>query len=227
MKWLTTLFTSSIGRKLIMSLTGLFLCTFLVVHLIGNLQLLADDGGVAFNDYSYFMTHFTPIKVVSYGLYLFILLHAILGIILALNNRKAKGKKYKVKSSAGASWASKNMALLGTLVFAFLLIHMGDFWLKMKMDQLDMVESASLGHAVKDLYSRVSVAFQNPLIVIAYVVGQIVLAFHLWHGFGSAFITLGINNKKYTPIINFIGRAFSIIVPLGFAIIPILYFLTK
>lgn len=226
MKWLTSLLTSSVGRKLIMSLTGLFLISFLLIHLVGNLQLLANDGGTAFNDYAYFMTHFTPIKVVSYGLYFFILLHAILGILIWAKNRKAKGSNYKVSTSANASWASKNMALLGTLILAFIFIHMGDFWFKMKFtNQLDMVNSVAVGEQVNDLYGRVAVAFANPLIVIAYVIGQIVLAFHLWHGFGSAFITLGLNNKKYFPIVNTIGRIFAILVPLGFAIIPIVHYL--
>ncbi len=225
MKWLTSLLTSSIGRKLIMALTGLFLCSFLVIHLIGNLQLLVDDGGVAFNDYAYFMTHFLPIKIVSYGLYAGIILHSIMGIALWLQNRKKKGVGYKGGKAQG-SWASKNMGLLGTLILAFIFIHMGDFWFKMKFtDTLKMVSSEALGHDVKDLYKRVSIAFENPLIVIAYVIGQLVLAFHLWHGFASGFVTLGINNKKYTPIIETIGRVFAIVVPVGFVIIPILHYL--
>lgn len=224
MKWLTSLLTSSIGRKLIMSLTGLFLCSFLVIHLIGNLQLLKDDGGVAFNDYAYFMTHFMPIKIVSYGLYAGILLHAILGLMLWSQNKAKKGVKYKGGNGAKGSWASKNMALLGTLILAFIFIHMGDFWFKMKSGALPMVMSESLGFKVNDLYSRVAEAFQNPLLVLAYVVGQLVLAFHLWHGFASGFVTLGLNNKKYTPIVEAIGRVFAVVVPLGFVLIPVLHF---
>ena len=213
-----------------MSLTGLFLCSFLVIHLIGNLQLLIEDdvAGATFNDYAYFMTSFLPIKIVSWGLYASILLHAILGISIALKNKKMKGKSYKGGNGAQGSWASKNMALLGTLILAFIFIHMGDFWFKMKWTNYFsgelLVASEALGHDVKDLYSRVTQAFQNPLIVIAYVIGQLVLAFHLWHGFASGFVTLGLNNKKYTPIIEFAGRAFAIIVPLGFVIIPIFHY---
>lgn len=229
MKWLISLITSSIGRKLIMSLTGLFLCSFLVIHLIGNLQLLVDDNGVAFNDYAYFMTHFMPIKIVSWGLYAMILLHAILGLLIWAKNKKMKGKSYKGGNGAKGSWASKNMALLGTLILAFIFIHMGDFWFKMKWTNYFsgelMVASEALGHDVKNLYARVAEAFQNPLIVIAYVIGQLVLAFHLWHGFASGFVTLGLNNKKYTPIIQGIGKAFAVLVPLGFVIIPIFHYL--
>ena len=104
---------------------------------------------------------------------------------------------------------------------------MGDFWLKMKMGELPMVMSQSLGHEVNDLYARVAEAFKNPILVIAYIVGQIILAFHLWHGFGSGFISLGLNNKKYSPIINFIGKAFAVLIPLGFAAIPAIHFLLK
>ncbi len=225
MKWLTTLFTSSLGRKLIMSLTGLFLCSFLVIHLLGNFQLLKGDDGVAFNDYAYFMTHFLPIKIVSFGLYAMILVHAILGIMLTIQNKKAKGKTYAKSGTTNVSWASKNMGLLGTLILAFIFIHMGDFWFKMKMDQLPMVMSESLGFEVKNLYFRVAQAFENPVIVIAYIIGQLVLAFHLWHGFGSGFVTLGLNNKKYSPIINAIGRIFAVVVPIGYALIPIIHYL--
>jgi succinate dehydrogenase / fumarate reductase cytochrome b subunit len=84
--------------------------------------------------------------------------------------------------------------------------------------------SDALGHKVKDLYSRVSEAFNNPLIVAAYVIGQLVLAFHLWHGFASGFVTLGLNNKKYTPIVETIGRVFAVIIPLGYVIIPIFHY---
>lgn len=217
--------TSSIGRKLIMSLTGLFLVLFLVVHLAGNLQLLADDGGESFNSYAYFMTHNGFIKFVAYGNYFFIILHAIVGIMIAVKNRKAKGQKYAVSSMSETSWSSRNMALLGTLILAFIFIHMGDFWYKMKFGDMGMVASASLGHEVKDLFTRVNVAFDNPLIVVVYVIGQIVLALHLWHGFQSAFQTLGFNHPKYTPIIKGLGKIIAIVIPVGFAIIPLLHYL--
>lgn len=223
MRWLIDFFASSIGRKIIMSLTGLFLIIFLVVHLIGNFQLLKGDGGQAFNEYTYFMTHNPLIKTVSYGLYLFIVIHTFVGIVLWARNRKAKGKANAVSTSANSGWASKNMALLGTLIFAFILIHMGDFWWKMKFGETPtmMIE----GQEYKDLYTLVVASFGNLMIVGAYIVGMIVLAFHLWHGFQSAFQTLGINHHKYTPIIKGVGKIYAILVPLGFAIIPIyMYF---
>ena len=224
MTWLTKFLTSSIGRKLIMSLTGLFLVLFLIVHLAGNLQLLVDDGGNAFNGYAYLMTHNPLIKVIAYGNYFFILVHAFQGILLALANRKAKGTKYAVNTNEAASWASKNMALLGILIFAFILIHMGDFWFKMKFtDQLAMVSVEGLDNQVKDLYTQVTTSFSIWWLVVIYLVGMAVLSFHLWHGFQSAFQTLGINHKKYTPLIESFGKFFALVVPIGFAIIPIVY----
>jgi succinate dehydrogenase / fumarate reductase cytochrome b subunit len=224
MKWLISFFTSSIGRKVIMSLTGLFLCLFLVVHLAGNLQLLKHDDGYAFNTYTYFMTHNPLIKFISYFTYFFILLHAVQGVMLSIYNRRAKGKAYAVKTNANASLASKNMALLGILILAFLIMHMGDFWLKMKMGALSMVSYEGYDHEIINLFERVGAAFEIPWMIIVYVLGQIILAFHLWHGFESAFQTLGINHKKYTPIIKLVGRLYSILIPVGFAIIPIIYF---
>lgn len=208
-----------------MSLTGLFLISFLIIHLIGNLQLLYDDGGEAFNTYAYFMTHNPLIKTVSIGLYVLILLHAIQGLIIAFQNRMAKGSRYAVSTKENTSWPARNMALLGTLIFAFILIHMGDFWLKMKLDWLETVDYDGYDEPIKDLFGRVSIAFQNPYIVAAYVIGQIVLALHLWHGFQSAFQTLGLNHKKYTPIIQGLGKLYAIAVPAGFVLIPIYHFL--
>jgi succinate dehydrogenase / fumarate reductase, cytochrome b subunit len=231
MKWLTTYLTSSIGRKWTMGLTGLFLILFLIVHLIGNFQLLKDDGGESFNKYTYFMTHNPLIKTVSYGLYFFIILHTIQGLLLWRDNKKAKGQNYAVKATVpGVKIESQYMALLGTLILFFLIIHMGDFWYKMKFTDLMAMRSYgdfAEGEPIKDLYARVSEAFMNPLLIAAYVVGQIVLFFHLKHGFQSAFQTMGINHPKYTPFIKSVGLVYAILVPLGFAIIPIIFFATK
>ena len=230
MKWLTHYLTSSIGRKMTMSLTGLFLILFLIVHLLGNLQLLANDGGESFNKYGHFMTHFLPIEIIAYGLYAFIVLHAIQGLLLWRANKKSKGTTYIAKiASPNTTWSSRHMALLGTLILAFLFIHMGDFWAKVKLHQLDLKTYASYnnGVGVDDLYTRVTAAFHNPFIVIIYLVGQAVLAFHLWHGFQSAFQTLGVNHPKYTPLIKGLGKFYSVVVPALFALIPVYMFLNR
>ncbi len=229
MAWLTNYLTSSIGRKLTMSLTGLFMILFLVVHLLGNFQLLHDDEGEAFNKYTYFMTHFPLIKMISYGLYFFIIVHTVQGLMLWSANRKAKGQTYAVKTRPpGVTWASGNMALLGTLILAFLIIHMAQFWGQMHFG--DMATKAykdfAEGEPIKDLYSLVADTFKNPLMIALYVVGQAVLAFHLWHGFQSAFQTLGVNHPKYTPAIKWVGKAYAILIPVGFAAIPIIFYFT-
>lgn len=220
MNWFSTFITSSIGQKIVMTLTGLFLILFLLVHLAGNLQLLADDGGKAFNIYTDFMGHNPLIQTVAKLLYLFILVHAVQGIAIAYKNRKAKEKKYDVAPKDSGTWVSKNMALLGILIFAFLMLHMGDFWWKLKFhDNLPMVTYD--GTTMVDAYAKVSETFSQLPFVIAYIIGLVALGFHLIHGFQSAFQTLGLRHKKYTPIIEWLGIIYSIIVTIGFAVMPI------
>ncbi len=222
------LFKSSIGRKLVMSLTGLFLITFLVVHLIGNLQLLYGDDGATFNQYAYFMTNNPLIKFTSYGLYFFIILHTIQGLMIAFFNKQASASKYAVNTNENSSWASKKMALLGTIILVFLFIHMGDFWFRMKIGWISYVEYPGYDVEIANLYERVVITYSKLWIVIIYLLGLLGLAFHLNHGFASAFQTLGLNHKKYTPLINGLGKAYSILIPLGFAIIPIyIYFINR
>jgi len=219
MRWLIDFMTSSIGKKLVMSLTGLFLVSFLVIHLLGNLQLLVPDDGVKFNTYAKFMTTNPLIKFISIGLYAGILLHAIQGLLIVFANKKAKGSKYAVTTYENGSWMSKNMGLLGTLILFFLFVHMGDFWLKMKLGDIPMVTYD--GVEMQDLYGRVYMAFSQVWIVIVYLIGLVALALHLLHGFQSAFTTLGLRHKKYTPLIKLMGIGFSIVIPALYALIPI------
>jgi len=124
---------TSIGRKVLMSLTGLFLCSFLIVHVAGNLALFYHDEGLSFNQYSLFMTTFTPIKVISYLLYATIVLHAISGFRLVFSNQKARPVGYKaMKDPRSSSWASKNMGILGTILLIFIVTHMANFWFEYK-----------------------------------------------------------------------------------------------
>ncbi|MEM6299874.1 MAG: succinate dehydrogenase cytochrome b subunit [Bacteroidota bacterium] len=221
MSWLSSTFSSSIGQKVIMSLTGLFLCSFLLVHLSGNFQLLAGDNGLAFNAYAKFMTTFPLIKVLSYGLYAGILLHAIKGLALAYQNYKARPVKYGyTKPGTSSSWASRNMAILGTIVLLFIIIHMKNFWYEMHFGEVPMDANGN-----KNLYAVVSEVFSLWWYVALYVIAMASVAFHLLHGFQSAFQTLGLNHKKYSPTIKIIGVIFSIGVPLGFASIPIYMFI--
>lgn len=224
MSWLTNTLSSTLGRKLLMALTGLFLIIFLIVHLIGNLQLLADDGGDAFNVYAKFMTTNPVIKTTSYLLYATFLIHIIWAVLLTVQNRSARPVGYnKSGASTNSTWSSRNMGFLGSIVFIFLVMHLANFWWKMKFGEMPMVDIA--GTPYKDLYAVVSQAFGELWIVIFYVVAMIGLMFHLYHGFQSAFQTLGLNHPKYNPAIKVIGTAFAIIVPALFASIPVLMYL--
>lgn len=226
MSWFTNFLTSSIGRKLVMSLTGLFLILFLVVHLAGNLQLLAGDEGRQFNEYAKFMTTNPLIKTISYLLYAFILIHAVQGWIIWRKNRAARGGNgYAVKVTRAVStdsWPARNMAQLGTIIFIFIMIHLYQFWLQMKLDYLPYVTYEGVSY--KNLYDPVRDAYSNLGFVVFYVVSMAIIGLHLDHGFQSAFQTLGINHKKYTPLINGVGKLYAILVPLGFAAIPVVMY---
>lgn len=257
------IFNSSIGRKVIMSLTGLFLCLFLIVHVSGNLQLFNDDQGLSFNQYTVFMTTFTPIKIVSYLLYATIIIHALSALALTLANNKARNVKYRSKKDPrSSSWASKNMGILGTVLLIFIVTHMANFWYKYKFGETPWVEysvDVNTGEftqppvmlnaadltpneyviensegmmvrkvIVKDLYSVVDTAFKQPLLVVLYIIGMIALAYHMVHGFQSAFQTLGIRHGTFTPIIKSAGIwIFGIIIPLLFAAMPVYFYFIK
>ena len=249
-------FNSSLGKKLIMALTGLFLCTFLIVHLGGNLLLFKNDDGYSFNLYANFLTHFPPIEVIAYLLYLCIFVHAVYALILTIQNRKARPVAYAAVNKSPATWSSKNMGLLGSILFLFIVIHMSDFWFNYKYSSkmgfkeyrtdLATDKTSSVDYVpvspdfeksvttennfeiirVKDLHARVANSFKNLLYVIFYVIAMFAVAFHLLHGFQSAFRTLGWVHRKYTPIVHFIGTwLFAVIIPIGFAAMPVVYYI--
>jgi succinate dehydrogenase / fumarate reductase cytochrome b subunit len=223
MKWFTSLFSSTLGKKLLMALTGLFLILFLLIHLIGNLQLLKSDGGQAFNIYARFMTTNPLIMTVSYLNYAAILLHVGWALFLTIRNRAARGSQGYAVNKNSSAWTSRNMGILGTLVLIFLVIHLKGFWAEMHWGAITYKNYD--GVEVKDLYLVVDEAYQSLVYVGIYVFSMGALAFHLWHGFTSAFQTLGMNHMKYNPMIRFIGKGFAIIVPALFALIPIWMYL--
>jgi succinate dehydrogenase / fumarate reductase cytochrome b subunit len=224
MNWFLNALTSGIGRKVIMSLTGLFLILFLVIHLMGNLQLLYDDGGDAFNIYSHFMAHNPLIQIVSKGNFFFIVLHIFVSFTLYIQNKKARPIGYKVSSgSANSTWSSRSMSLLGTLILIFLLVHLKSFWFEFKYGTV--ANTTVDGIEMHDAYKWVIDAYTNPILTSFYVISMAVLGFHLWHGFSSAFQSLGLNHVKYNGLITGLGKFYAIVVPLLFAIIPILLYL--
>ncbi len=209
-----------------MALTGLFLVSFLIVHMSGNLQLLYNDGGKAFNIYAKFMTTFPLVKIISYVLYASILFHAIDGFYLAYKNRQARSVAYaQTAGSKNSTWYSRSMALLGSLIFFFLVIHLYKFWYQMHWGDIATVMYD--GEEYKDLYALVYTAYKNPVWVAFYTLAMIPLAYHLLHGFQSGFQTLGLNHSSYTPVIKMLGIIISVVIPIGFALIPVVFFLTK
>lgn len=222
MTWVTKTLDSTLGKKLLMALTGLFLILFLVVHLAGNLQLLIPDNGEAFNNYAHAMATNPFIKVVSIGNFAFILIHVIYSILLTRQNKVARPVEYAMsKSNTNSTWASRNMGVLGFVIFIFLLIHLRGFWYEFKFGSLPYME----GTDIKDVFSIVNEAYSNIIYVVIYVVSMGFLGFHLSHGFASAFQTLGLNHVKYSPLIKKVGAGFSFIVPFLFAIIPIVMYI--
>jgi succinate dehydrogenase / fumarate reductase, cytochrome b subunit len=223
MNWFITLFSSTLGRKLLMALTGLFLILFLAVHLAGNLQLMKSDGGRAFNTYAHFMTSNPLIIIVSVGNFIFIALHIIWSAILTIRNRAARGPEAYAAKNNSSTRTSRNMGILGTLILIFLIVHLRSFWYETHFGNIPLVDYD--GHEVKNLYAVVDAAYSQVWFVVLYVVSMLVVGFHLYHGFGSAFQTLGLNHVKYNPVIRFVGVAFAIIVPALFALIPLyMYF---
>ncbi len=223
MSWVIKSLTSSLGKKVLMSFTGLFLIVFLLIHMIGNLAVLSNDGGLAFNAYAATMSTNPLIKSVSYLLYFSVLLHMTVASGLYFSNKFARPVGYaRQDANANSSWASRSMMLLGILIFAFLFLHLKDFWWQYKHSDYQFEIDAN---GNRDLYALVVDKFSMTFTLISYLIGLVALSVHLIHGFQSAFQTLGLEHKKYTPIIKAVGVVFSIVVPLGFALMPLyIYF---
>ncbi len=269
----SALLKSSLAKKYWMALTGLFLCVFLIGHLAGNLQLIFGDA-LQFNQYAVFMTSNPAIKALSYLTYISIVFHAIDGILLTIQNRNARPIKYvRENGAANSSWASRNMAILGSLILIFIVTHMINFWAVMHFDEkmplqttnievqpgvsqefymttngsylpidgvdvrnrtefFDKNAQVKIGDGYKDLHKITFAFFKDEkfglIATILYVISMIVLAFHLSHGFASAFQSLGMNHPKYNGAIRLLGKGFAILVPLLFAIIPLyIHFIAK
>jgi len=206
-----------------MAATGLFLCFFLIVHLLGNLQLLAPQAEAReqFNWYSHLLSGNIFIKIISYVLYISLLAHAIYALIVTRRNLQANGSKYVYdKRNEVSTWNSRNMGILGTIILIFLIIHFKDYWYVYKFGNLPLDAKGN-----KDLYQIVISSFQQAWYVIIYELSFIALGFHLLHGFFSAARTLGIYHPKYASAIRVLGWIYTLSITLGFMLIPIsIYF---
>jgi succinate dehydrogenase / fumarate reductase cytochrome b subunit len=207
---------STIGRKMVMGLTGLFLISFLIVHVGINCCIFLNDGGKTFNSAAHFMSHNPLIRVMEIGLFVGFLLHIYLSLKLTLKNRKARPVKYHMEDGkSNSKWYSRSMGVLGSLLLLFLVVHLANFWVPTK--------KAVFSGQEHDTFASMKAIFtlENWYLILIYLVGVVSLSYHLLHGFQSAFQSLGINHRKYSPVIKQIGMWFSIIVPLLFALMPL------
>ncbi len=216
--------TSSVAQKFLMALTGFFLISFLIVHLTGNFLLFKGDDGVAFNAYTHFMSTTGMIRIIELVLLVGFLLHFYIAWRTTRHNQQTRLQNYFYNNpSASSSWASRNMGLIGLGILIFLIIHLHNFWFRYKFQaDIPLVQ----GTNYKDMLWLVQTIFiKEWWFTIIYILAMILLSFHLIHGFESAFQSLGLNHKKYTPFIKKIGVLFAILIPASFAMIPIMVLL--
>jgi len=222
----STLHYSSITKKIIMAIAGLFLITFLFVHLGINLTVLLPanetyEANQIFNIAAHFMGTNILIKIFEVVLFGGFLIHILYGLIIQIQNWMARPSRYKVEGWSHTSVFSKFMIHTGALIFVFLVIHLMDFYFKAKFfGEIELIVYDN-GHEYHDLGALIIEKFQHLGFVIGYIVAVILLGFHLHHAFQSAFQSLGLNHSKYTPLIKFLSTVISIILPVGYAIIPL------
>ena len=206
-------------------LSGFFLVLFLLGHLLGNLQLFipGEDGQKQFNEYALFMTTNPAVKILSVLTYSSIILHTILTLFLVFQSSSARDVNYLQSSgNANSTWGSKNMAVLGTLILVFIVIHMKSFWYEMHFGVIGLDQWGN-----KDLHTVTVTAFNELWYVLFYVLSMVVLAIHLKHGVESVFQTLGIKTRRYVSLIHKAAYGFALIVPAAFASIPIYLYVTQ
>lgn len=217
MGWLTRSLSTSIGKKIIMAVTGLMLISFLFVHLVNNLLLFVSPE--IFNSNVENLESIKPlIRVVEVILALIFFFHIYNAVKLWWENRKANPKKYAINAnSENSSIYSRTTVWTGSIIFIFLAVHLSTFWREFNFGE----------HLASDpypYYSIVADAFANPFVAGLYLIAMIILGFHLNHGFQSSFQTFGWNHNKYFPIIKILGSAAAIFYAVGFASIPIYFF---
>jgi succinate dehydrogenase / fumarate reductase cytochrome b subunit len=231
MKW-SYFFTSAVGRKIVMALTGLFLISFLLIHVGLNSCIFYDldffdptDNGSMFNRAAHFMGASLVIRIMEIGLFAGFLLHIIQGYAVEIRNRRMRKQGYQVGlGNRGSKWYSRSMALLGTLILLFLIMHVSHFWVPSRVTH-DLAPASSRGVETHNLFLRMYEVFQEGWIVALYLVGVFSLAWHLFHGFHSAFRSIGVHNRKYLAMLKGLGYGFTVIVSILFALMPLsMYF---
>ena len=211
--------SSSLGKKIVMAATGLFLCLFLIEHLYGNLLLYFNDGGAAFVEYSHDAVHSILIRSVEVILFVAIVLHVVQAVYLTKQNSDARPIKYaSLKVNETSNWFSRNMGITGSVIFFFIVVHLWHFFVPYRI-------TGTVGDAGQmNVAQAVSEGLQNPYYALLYFISVCFLSFHLNHGFQSAFQTLGLNNKKYMQILKIAGTGFAVLIFIGFASFPVLFY---
>lgn len=209
MNWLVNTLKSSIGKKLMMAVTGLCFCSFLILHLAGNLILYS--GRDAFNSYAEKLHSLgSIITMAEFGLLFFAIIHILIGATLFYQNFRARPIRYSInKWAGGRSIGSVTMPYTGLLLLIFVIIHLLNFHFIEKNDTT--------------IFQIVTDAFAKPGYIAMYVAAMIVVAIHVSHGFWSAFQTIGANHPKYMPVIRGLSIVFSIALGVGFGFIPIYF----
>jgi len=208
---------SSISKKFVMALAGMFLLLFLPVHLMINLKLLNSNPEL-FNKAAHFMATFAPIKIFEIILFGALLIHIISGITLQIQNWIARPIRYKMAHKSTTSFFSKFMIWTGGTIFIFIIIHFTNFY----FIKLGFIEGDP-----ENFYAVAHQLFSIPGYRIFYWICFIVLGFHLFHAFSSAFQTLGLNHRIWTPVVNLLAFIYAILIPAGFASIPLIIWLFK
>lgn len=219
MHWFFTFMNSSLGKKIVMAVTGILLCLFLLLHLINNLILFAGPG--TFNTLVGRLEAVKPlIRIMEFGMVILFLAHIGNGIRLTIENRRAGSGKYKVnKASENSSWFSRYMGFTGSIIFIFLVIHLSTFWYRFQI-----VHDHS---AYYDIVVYSSLGFGNLAVTALYGVAVTLLGFHLYHGFQSAFQTFGILKNQYIKLIQAVSFIFWFLIPFAFLFITVYFGLLK
>lgn len=213
-------FKSSVGKKITMSLSGLFLISFLIVHASINALIFYNDHGKTFTIGAHFMATNPIIRTLEIVLIIGFIIHIVQGLKLWYENRRARPVSYAYKkdNTPNVKWYSKSMTLFGTLILLFLVIHTQNFWIPNRVHQFQTGEEL-------DLYTMMLEKFSSPVEVVIYLLGCLSLAWHLLHGFKSAFQSLGLNHRKYNPFILKLSYGFAIVLPLTLAMMPVSIYL--
>jgi succinate dehydrogenase / fumarate reductase cytochrome b subunit len=207
MNWLSATLGSSVGKKLMMALTGLAFIGFLAAHLAGNLTIYGGKG--AFNDYAEKLQSLGPLlHLFRAGLIAFALVHILTGLYLFLLNRRARPVGYRVQASAGGrTLSSRTMPYTGIVILAFVVYHLFHF--------------TFVDKSATTVFDMVAAAFNRPATMLLYAALMIVVALHVRHGFWSAFQTFGVNHPKWMPVVTTASIAAGVVVALGFGLLPL------